>query len=124
MLFKNRRNIVAQKRNTKKNKAGTRKNTQARMVDDVLSLAGTLFSSKKDWVADKVSNLSTATHAYAEALNDIPVSAHMRVPPPRLSMILPNILMILILTTLCGMGRSLLRDIPFKLLQVQLSPES
>ena len=63
---------MAQKRNTKKNKAGTRKTTQARMVDDVLSLAGTLFSSKKDWVADKVSNLSTATHAYAEALNDVP----------------------------------------------------
>ena len=63
---------MAQKRNTKKNKAGTRKNTQSRMVDDVLSLAGTLLSSKKDWVADKVSDLSTATHAYAEALNDVP----------------------------------------------------
>lgn len=61
---------MAQKRNTRKNKAG--KNTQARMVDDVLSLAGTLLSSKKDWVADKVSNLSSATHAYAEALNDVP----------------------------------------------------
>jgi phosphoribosylpyrophosphate synthetase len=72
MLFKHRRNIVAQKRNTKKNKSGNRKNTQARMVDDVLSLAGTLLSSKKDWVADKVSNLSNATHAYAEALNDVP----------------------------------------------------
>jgi hypothetical protein len=63
---------MSQKRNTKKSKAGTRKNTQSRVVDDVLSLAGTLFSSKKDWVADKVSNLSTATHAYADALNDIP----------------------------------------------------
>jgi hypothetical protein len=72
MLFKNRRNIVAQKRNTKKDKAGTRKNTQSRIVDDVLSLAGTLLSSKKDWVADRVSNLSGATHAYAEALNDVP----------------------------------------------------
>jgi hypothetical protein len=72
MLFKNRRIIVAQKRNTKKKKAGTRKNTQARMIDDVLSFAGTLLSSKKDWVAEKVSNLSTATHAYAEALNDVP----------------------------------------------------
>ena len=60
------------KRNTRKTKAGTRKNTQSRMVDDVLSLAGTLFSSKKDWVADKVSNLSTATRTYAEALNDVP----------------------------------------------------
>jgi hypothetical protein len=72
MLFKNRRNTVAQKQNTKKNKAGTRKTTQSRMVDDLLSLAGTVFSSKKDWVADKVSNLSTATRAYAEALNDVP----------------------------------------------------
>jgi hypothetical protein len=69
--LKNGGNIVA-KRNTRKTKAGTRKNTQSRMVDDVLSLAGTLFSSKKDWVADKVSNLSTATRAYAEALNDVP----------------------------------------------------
>jgi hypothetical protein len=72
MLFKHRRNIVAQKRNTKKNKAGTRKNTQSRMVEDVLSLAGTILSSKKDWVADKVANLSSATHAYAEALNEVP----------------------------------------------------
>ena len=63
---------MAQIRKTKKNKAGTRKNTKSRMVDDVLSLAGTLLSSKKDWVADKVSNLSSATHAYAEALNDVP----------------------------------------------------
>ena len=63
---------MAQIRKTKKNKAGTRKNTKSRMVDDVLSLAGTLLSSKKDWVADKVSNLSIATHAYAEALNDVP----------------------------------------------------
>ena len=63
---------MAQKRNTKKNKTGTRKNTQTRIVDDVLSLAEILLSSKKDWVADKVSNLSTATHAYAEALNDVP----------------------------------------------------
>ena len=63
---------MAQKRNTKKNKAETRKTTQSRMVDDVLSLAGTLLSSKKNWVADKVSNLSSATHAYAEALNDVP----------------------------------------------------
>ena len=63
---------MAQKRKTKKNKAGTRKNTKSRMVDDVLALAGTLLSSKKDWVADKVSNLSIATHAYAEALNDVP----------------------------------------------------
>ena len=61
---------MAQKRNTKKNKAGNR--THARMVDDVLSLAGTLLSSKKDWIADKVSSLSNATHAYAEALNDVP----------------------------------------------------
>ena len=63
---------MAQKRNNQKNKAGTRKNTNARMIDDVLALAGTLFRSKKDWVADKVSNLSTATHAYAEALNEVP----------------------------------------------------
>jgi hypothetical protein len=63
---------VAQKRNTKKNKAGTRKTTQSRLADDVLSLAWTVFSSKKDWVADKVSNLSTATRAYAQALNDVP----------------------------------------------------
>ena len=63
---------MAQKRNNQKNKAGTRKNTHARMIDDVLSLAETLLSSKKDWVADKVSNLSTATHAYADALNDVP----------------------------------------------------
>ena len=63
---------MAQKRNNQKNKAGTRKNTNARMIDDVFSLAGTLLSSKKDWVADKVSNLSTATRAYADALNDVP----------------------------------------------------
>jgi hypothetical protein len=63
---------VAQRRNAKKNKAKTRKNTQSRMVEDVLSLAGTILSSKIDWVADKVSNLSSATHAYAEALNDVP----------------------------------------------------
>ena len=42
------------------------------MVEDVLSLAGTLLSSRKDWVTDKVSNLSNATHAYADALKDIP----------------------------------------------------
>jgi hypothetical protein len=73
MLSKNWRTLVTQNRNTKKNnKAGTRKNSHSRMVDDVLSLAGTLLSSKKDWVADKVSNLSSATHAYAEALNDVP----------------------------------------------------
>jgi hypothetical protein len=42
------------------------------MVEDVLSFAGTILSSKKDWVADRVSNLSSATHAYAEALNDVP----------------------------------------------------
>jgi hypothetical protein len=71
MWFEKRRNIVA-KRNTRKTKDGSHKNNQSRMVDDVLSLAGTLFSSKKDWVADKVSNLSTATRAYAEALNDVP----------------------------------------------------
>ena len=63
---------MAQKRNNQKNKAGTRKNAKARMIDDVFSLAGTLLSSKKDWVADKVSNLSTATRAYADALNDVP----------------------------------------------------
>lgn len=60
------------KRNTRKTKDGSHKNNQSRMVDDVLSLAGTLLSSKKDWVADKVSNLSTATRAYADALNDVP----------------------------------------------------
>jgi hypothetical protein len=42
------------------------------MFDDILSLAGSLMSSKKDWVADRVSTLSSATHAYADALNDIP----------------------------------------------------
>lgn len=63
---------MAQKRNTKRNKAGNWKKSQPHMVEDVLSLAATLLSSKKDWVADKVSNLSSATHAYAEALTDIP----------------------------------------------------
>ena len=63
---------MAQKRNTKKNKSGNRNNTQTRILDDALNLAGSLFSSKKDWVADKVANLSTATHAYADALNDVP----------------------------------------------------
>lgn len=63
---------MARKRNNQKKKAGTRQNTHARMIDDVLSLAGTLLSPKKDWVADKVSHLSTATHAYADALSDVP----------------------------------------------------
>lgn len=63
---------MAQKRNTRKNKSGNRNKTQMRMVDDVLDLAGALVSSKKDWIADKISNLSSATHAYADALNDIP----------------------------------------------------
>ena len=63
---------MAQKRNTRKNRSAYRNQAQMRMVDDVLNLAGTLLSSKKDWVADKVSSLSSATHAYAEALNDIP----------------------------------------------------
>ena len=63
---------MAQKRSTRKNRSANRNKAQMRMVDDVLNLAGTLLSSKKDWVADKVSNLSSATHAYADALNDIP----------------------------------------------------
>lgn len=63
---------MAQKRSTRKNRSANRSKAQMRMVDDVLNLAGTLLSSKKDWVADKVSSLSSATHAYAEALNDIP----------------------------------------------------
>ena len=63
---------MAQKRSTKKNKSRGRNNSVSHMVDDVLSLAGTLLSSKKDWVADKVSNLSGATHTYAEALSDVP----------------------------------------------------
>ena len=63
---------MAQKRSTRKKRSANRNKAQMRMVDDVLNLAGTLFSSKKDWVADKVSNLSSATHAYADSLNDIP----------------------------------------------------
>ena len=63
---------MAQKRSTRKNRSANRNKAQMRIVDDVLNLAGTLFSSKKDWVADKVSNLSSATHAYADALNEIP----------------------------------------------------
>jgi hypothetical protein len=60
------------KRNTNKAKSGKRKRAQTQVLEDVLSLASTLLSSKKDWVADKVSNLSTVTHAYADALSEIP----------------------------------------------------
>lgn len=63
---------MAQKRKARPNKARSRNGSTHRMFDDILSLAGSLMSSKKDWVADRVSTLSTATHAYADALNDIP----------------------------------------------------
>ena len=63
---------MAQKRKTRPNKARSRNGSTHRMFDDILSLAGSLMSSKKDWVADRVSTLSSATHAYADALNDIP----------------------------------------------------
>ena len=63
---------MAQKRNANRKKAGSRKKTTPHMFDDVLSLAGSLLSSRKDWVADKVSSLSTATQSYADALSDIP----------------------------------------------------
>ena len=42
------------------------------MFDDLLSLASSLMSDRKEWVAEKVSNLSTATHNYADALNEVP----------------------------------------------------
>ena len=60
------------KRNTNKAKSGKRKRAQTQVLEDILSLASTLLSSKKNWVAHKVSNLSTATHAYADALSEIP----------------------------------------------------
>jgi hypothetical protein len=63
---------MAQKRKARPNKARSRNGSTHRMFDDILSLAGSLMSSKKDWVADRVSTLSSATHAYADALNDIP----------------------------------------------------
>lgn len=63
---------MAQKRKARPNKARSRNGSTHRMFDDILALAGSLMSSKKDWVADRVSTLSTATHAYADALNDIP----------------------------------------------------
>jgi hypothetical protein len=63
---------MAQKRKARPNKARSPNGSTHRMFDDILSLAGSLMSSKKDWVADRVSTLSSATHAYADALNDIP----------------------------------------------------
>lgn len=63
---------MAQKRKARPNKARSRNGSTHRMFDDILSLAGSLMSSKKHWVADRVSTLSSATHAYADALNDIP----------------------------------------------------
>ena len=63
---------MARKRKSRPNRAGNRRASAHRMFDDILSLAGSLMSSKKDWVADRVSTLSSATHAYADALNDIP----------------------------------------------------
>lgn len=63
---------MAHKRKTKNKKARSRNGSAHRMFDDILSLAGSLMSSKKDWVADRVSTLSSATHAYADALNGIP----------------------------------------------------
>ena len=63
---------MARKRKARPDKAGSRRDSTYRMFDDILSIAGSLMSSKKDWVADRVSTLSSATHAYADALNDIP----------------------------------------------------
>ena len=63
---------MANKKKSRSNKARNRRGSTHRMIDDILSLAGSLMSSKKDWVAEKVSTLSTATHAYADALNDVP----------------------------------------------------
>jgi hypothetical protein len=63
---------MAKKRNTRRKKSGSGKRANSHVFDDVLSLAGSLLSSRKDWVADKVSHLSTATQTYADALNGIP----------------------------------------------------
>ena len=63
---------MVRKRKARPNNARNRRASSHRMFDDILSLAGSLMSSKKDWVADRVSTLSSATHAYADALNDIP----------------------------------------------------
>jgi hypothetical protein len=63
--------MMAHKRKTRNNQARSRYDSTHRMFDDMLSLAGSLVSFKKDWVADRVSTLSSATHAYADALNDI-----------------------------------------------------
>ena len=110
---------MARKRSTRKSKAGTRKNSQSRMIDDVLSLAGTLLSAKKDWVTDKVSNLSSATHAYAEALNDVPGVGAYATSTADTFDDFAEYLVTLILMTWCVMARCLPKDIRFKPLLVQ-----
>lgn len=63
---------MANKRKAKSNRAGGRAGSNRRAFDDILSLAGSLMSTKKDWVAEKMSNLSSATHTYADALDGVP----------------------------------------------------
>jgi hypothetical protein len=61
---------MAKKTKSQDNKGRGRRSNA--VFNDVLSLGGNLLMSKKEWIAEKISNLSSATHAYAGALNDIP----------------------------------------------------
>lgn len=47
-------------------------NGSRRILDDVLSLAGTLARSQKDMGAEKLNSLASLTRDYAESMRDLP----------------------------------------------------